>query len=169
MAVLHGWKSCPRCRSPLAPRETALACDECGLVVYPNPAVAACALVERDARVLLVRRAREPEQGKWDIPGGFMNEGELPEDAVRRELDEETGLAIDVGELFGVWTDWYGDAPDAAYTVVLVWRATAEGEPEPADDVSEARWFGRDDLPAADELAFTNVALVVDAWRNENA
>lgn len=169
MAVLHGWKFCPRCRSSLAARESALACGGCGLVVYPNPAVAACALVEREGRLLLVRRAREPELGKWDIPGGFIDEGELPEDAVRRELREETGLEIAVGELVGVWTDWYGDAPDAAYNVVLVWNATADGEPEPADDVSEARWFGREELPAADELAFTNVALVIEAWRHQNS
>ena len=169
MAVLHGWKFCPRCRSSLAPRETGLGCGECGFVAYPNPALAACALVERDGRLLLVRRAREPELGKWDVPGGFVDEGEVPEDAVRRELREETGLAVEVGELFGVWTDWYGDAPDAAYNVALVWRAAAAGDPEPADDVSEARWFGPDDLPAADELAFTSVALIVDAWRNENA
>jgi ADP-ribose pyrophosphatase YjhB (NUDIX family) len=169
MAVLHGWRFCPRCRSSLSPRDAALACAECGLVVYPNPAVAACALVERDGRLLLVRRAREPDAGKWDVPGGFIDEGEPPEDAVRRELREETGLEIAVGAFFGVWTDWYGDAADAAYNVVLVWRATAEGDPLPADDVAEARWFGRDELPAAGELAFTNVALVVEAWRNEDA
>jgi 8-oxo-dGTP diphosphatase len=169
MAVLHGWKFCPRCRSALAADGTALRCGECGLVVYPNPAVAACALVERDGRLLLVRRAGDPERGKWDLPGGFVDEGELPEDAVRRELREETALEIELGPFFGVWTDWYGDAADAAYNVILVWRATAAGEPEPADDVSEARWFARDELPAADELAFVNVPLVVDAWRQQNA
>ena len=169
MGVLHGWKFCPRCRSPLAPRETALECRECGLVAYPNPAVAACALVERDGRILLVRRAVDPERGKWDVPGGFVDEGEHPEDAVRRELREETGLEIEVGDFLGVWTDWYGDAADASFNVALVWRATADGEPAPADDVSETRWFGRDELPAADDLAFTSVALIVDAWRNENA
>jgi ADP-ribose pyrophosphatase YjhB (NUDIX family) len=169
VAVLHGWRYCPRCGNENRADGAARTCDACGLTVYPNPAVAACALVERDGRLLLVRRARDPERGKWDIPGGFTDEGEEPLDAVRRELREETGLEIEVGPFFGIWTDWYGDAPDATFNVVLVWRATAAGDPRPDDDVAEARWFGADELPPRRELAFRNVPLVLDAWRNQHA
>lgn len=169
MARLHGWKFCPRCKSSLTPREAALACDECGLVVYPHPAVAACVLVERAGRVLLARRARDPERGKWDIPGGFTDEGEHPEDAARRELREETGLDVELGDFFGIWPDWYGEAKDAAYVVALFWRATANGEPQAADDVSDLRWFSPDELPPAGELAFDNVARVLAAWRQAHA
>ena len=87
-----------------APWETdeRLECASCGLVVYANPAPAACALVEDDdGRILLTRRAWEPYAGMWDVPGGFLGEREHPLDALRRELLEETGLAVEP-------TEWYG-------------------------------------------------------------
>jgi ADP-ribose pyrophosphatase YjhB (NUDIX family) len=164
MAVLYGWRFCPRCGAESRENGGARTCDACGLTVYPNPGVAACALVERDGRVLLARRAIDPDRGKWDVPGGFVDEGEEPSDAVVRELREETGLEIELGELFGLWTDWYGDGPDAAFVVNLVWRARAGGEPRPADDIDEVAWFAPDELPPDGELAFRNVALILREW-----
>ena len=123
-----------------------------------------------EGRVLLVRRGIEPDRGKWDIPGGFIHEGEGLEDAARRELREETGLEVELEGLLGVWPDWYGSGPSASYTVNVYWTArVSSGDPEPADEVDELRWFSRDELPARDELAFRNVALVLDAWRDEHA
>ena len=49
----------------------------------------------RDGRVLIGRRKIEPKQGHWDLPGGFLEEGEKPLDGLRREFLEETGLAIE--------------------------------------------------------------------------
>ena len=86
----------------------------CGSTYYANSAPCVSALVEDDdGRVLLARRAVEPYRGLWDPLGGFLEEGEHPEDALRRELLEETGLRCEPVRFLGVWMDVYGDAPEA--------------------------------------------------------
>jgi mutator protein MutT len=122
-----------------------LHCPACGLVVYDNPAPTASALVVRDGALLLTRRAREPLAGQWDVPGGFIEPMELPEQAVRRELREETGFEVEVGELLGIFSDRYGD--DAAATLNLFYAGTITGGREcAADDVSEIGWFRLEQL-----------------------
>ena len=145
MSRFVGWQHCPRCAAPLQTgsfgehEADVLHCPACGLVVYDNPAPTASALVVRDGALLLTRRAREPLAGCWDVPGGFIEPMELPEQAVRRELLEETGLEVDVGRLLGIHTDRYGDG---AATLNLFYAVTvAGGREQPADDVSEIGWF----------------------------
>jgi ADP-ribose pyrophosphatase YjhB (NUDIX family) len=166
VGLLQGWRWCPRCRAELSFGEGRATCPDCGLVVYANAAPTASALVVDDrGRVLLARRAREPRAGCWDAPGGFLEEWEQPLDALRRELREETGLEIEPLDFVGVWVDRYGDEPDARATLNLYWTAHAvSGEAAPADDVSELRWFARDELPSPDELAFRNNAEALTEW-----
>jgi ADP-ribose pyrophosphatase YjhB (NUDIX family) len=167
MAELAGWHYCPRCRAELRGDERRLECPACGFVAYPGSKPTACALCEDEqGRVLLARRAVEPFRGRWDIPGGFLDEGEHPLDGLRRELREETGLEVEPLEFVGVWIDRYGGDSDAEATLNLYWTArVAAGDPEPADDVSELRWFAPDELPGREELAFENVPLVLSTWR----
>jgi ADP-ribose pyrophosphatase YjhB (NUDIX family) len=155
--------------SPPTPADGRAECSACGFVAYANAAPTACALVNDDSgRLLLARRAIEPYRGRWDIPGGFLEEGEHPLDAVRRELREETGLEIEPKEFFGAWLDRYGDEPDAQWTLNLFWRADVVGGDEaPADDVSELCWFAREELPPPPELAFTTVVDVLRAWQED--
>ena len=111
-----------------------------------------------------------PFEGYWDVPGGFLDEGEDPLDGLRRELKEETGLEIEPERFLGIWMDRYGGDSTAEATLNLYWTArVVGGEAAPADDVSELHWFGGDELPTADELAFQNVPLVLEAWRNQHA
>jgi len=159
VGTLVGWNHCPRCSAPLERVGRAARCPECGYVAYASPEPTACALVVDDeGRVLLARRKFEPEAGKWDVPGGFLEEDEEPLDGLRRELREETGLEIEPLELAGIWADRYGGSDDATATLNLYWTTRiVSGEPTPADDVSELRWFSLDDLPPDEEVAFGNV------------
>jgi len=168
MGVLEGWLWCPRCASPLTAGAGCVECAACGFVGWANPAPTANALCEdAEGRLLLVRRAREPFLGRWDIPGGFIEEDEHPLDALRRELLEETALEVEPGDYVGAWIDRYGDEPGAPFTLNLFWRARVlGGDAHPADDVSELSWFARDELPPGDELAFAIVPRVIDAWRS---
>ena len=122
-------------------------------------------MVDDAGRVLLARRAHEPDAGLWDTLGGFLEEDEHPLDGLRREIREEAGAAIEVGDFVGAYPDRYGDGEDAPVALNLAWTATLVGdeiELVPADDVSELRWFARDELPSADELAFRWLARCLD-------
>lgn len=73
---------------------------------------------------------------------------------------------------FGAWIDWYRESEaerGSTATLNLYWTARVTGGQHAADDVSELRWFAPDELPPRDALAFRNVPLVLDAWRDEHA
>jgi ADP-ribose pyrophosphatase YjhB (NUDIX family) len=173
MAVLHGWRLCPRCGAELGLEQlpARVSCPVCGFVAYANPKPAANAfVVDHAGRVLLARRAREPSLGLWDLPGGFVEEGEHPTDTLRRELLEETGLEVEPGSFAGLWMDEYGDGPDSESTLCLYWTArVVRGVLSPADDVSELAWFAADELPSDDQLAFPSVAEALENWRDSVA
>ena len=112
VAELESWKHCPRCGTGLEPLDggARIECPQCGFHYYASSKPTASGLVlDDDGRILLARRAREPDKGKWDLPGGFLNEGEDPRDALRRELMEETSLDVEPLEFFDVVVDRYGD------------------------------------------------------------
>jgi ADP-ribose pyrophosphatase YjhB (NUDIX family) len=170
MSELDGWKLCPRCGAELGGDAARLACDACGFIVYASSKPTAGALCVHNGRVLLARRAHPPFEGFWDIPGGFLDEGEDPLDGLRRELREETGLEVEPERFLGIWMDRYGGDSTAEATLNLYWTArVVGGDAAPADDVSELRWFNPDELPAPNELAFENVPLVLAAWRDEHS
>lgn len=165
MAILQDWQYCPRCGATVQGDKQRVECPECGFVAYANPAPTATTVIEdADGRVLLGRRAIEPDKDKWDLPGGFVDEGEHPLDALRRELMEEARLEIEPEEFLGVWMDRYGgDAPGVS-TLNLYWTARiTAGSPDPHDDVAELRWFTPAEIPWGD-LAFRVNEKVLRAW-----
>jgi ADP-ribose pyrophosphatase YjhB (NUDIX family) len=171
MGSLNGWTFCPRCRARLEREPRRVECPDCGFVAYANPSPTACAVcVDDERRILLVRRAGEVFHRYWDLPGGFVDEDEHPLDTIRRELEEETGLEVEPLEFLGVWMDRYSEDESGESTLNLYWRARVlGGEPRPADDVSELRWFAPNELPPPDEVAFRNVREVLALFRDEHA
>jgi ADP-ribose pyrophosphatase YjhB (NUDIX family) len=155
MGLFDEWRHCPRCGERVEPDDGRAECTACGYVVYASSVPAACALcIDDDGRILLTRRAWEPYAGMWDLPGGFMNEDEHPLDCLRRELFEETGLEVEPTDWFGAFMVPYGEGAGTRIVLNLVWRArVVRGEEQAADDVSELRWFARDELPPLDQVA----------------
>lgn len=116
----------------------------------PFPMVGVGAVVWRDGRVLLVKRAKPPRLGQWSLPGGLQEVGETVFDTARRELREETGLDIEVLEVAEVVD--YIERDDQGrvryhYTLVDVLAVAPEGEAVAGEDAAEVRWFGPEELP----------------------
>jgi 8-oxo-dGTP diphosphatase len=162
MGVLDGWRLCPRCGHELGwPAPGHAECPGCGSRYWANSAPAVEGLLVRDGRALLARRAVEPRRGYWDVPGGFLEEGEEPLDGLRREYREETGLEVEPVEWLGTHVEPY----DNYFVLGISWLVRGDGEPQPADDVAELRWFGPDELP--DEMAFAHQDELLRRWARE--
>jgi ADP-ribose pyrophosphatase YjhB (NUDIX family) len=166
VAILARWRYCPRCADELTHLGSRVECPACGFVRWANPLPAVAALVvDAEGRLLLGRRAFEPDVGMWDTIGGFLEEDEDALTALHREVLEETGLEVRVGEFVGALSDRYGDGDDVPIVLNLVFEARlVAGDPQPADDVTELAWFAPDALPADGELAFNWIAHALREW-----
>ena len=140
-------------------------CVSCGAMFFRNSKPCAGALVVRAGRVLLVRRAIEPFKDHWDIPGGFLNEGEHPEEGVQREVLEETGLRVRLAGFLGIYMDRYGgaDAEERTLNIYYLAEPVDDAEPRAADDASEIGWFAPDEVPA--KMAFGHENRVLADWQ----
>jgi len=135
---------------------------------YPaQPIVGVGAVVLEDDAVLLVRRGKEPLKGVWSIPGGALELGERLIDGIRREVREEAGLEIEVGEIVEVFERVARDNQGKVrYHYVLVdYLCRAIGGTLAAnDDADEARWVRRSDVTAFDVTQGTP-AVIEKAFR----
>ena len=164
MSFLDDWRFCPRDGGNLVREDHHVLCERCGERYYANAIPGVQGILERDGRVLLARRANEPRQGHWDLPGGFVEETEDPIDGLRREFREETGAEVDVLAFLGHAVDRYGEDGDHTLNAIYVVRITA-GVPEPDDDVAELTWFAPDELPPPEAFAFDNTVEALTRWR----
>jgi ADP-ribose pyrophosphatase YjhB (NUDIX family) len=113
----------------------------------PQITLAVGGIVVRDGALLMIRRGREPNEGLWSIPGGRVEPGEFLSDAVKREVKEETGLEVEVGELIGIL-----EVPSDDHFVILDYGVTPvdDSEPVAGDDAMEVRWVPLDEVASLD-------------------
>jgi ADP-ribose pyrophosphatase YjhB (NUDIX family) len=125
-----------------------LVCTQCRFVLYQDPKVVACTIVDMGGRILLLKRSIKPRRGKWVLPGGFVDRGETVPAAAIREAEEECGIGIGIRELLGVYS--YDGYP----VVVVVYVAEhRSGDPVAGDEVLAASLFRPEEIPWED-LAF---------------
>ncbi|MDP2336673.1 MAG: NUDIX hydrolase [Bacteroidota bacterium] len=125
---------------------------------YPRPAVTTDAIIISNRKsVLLIERGREPYQGKWALPGGFMDMDESLEIACQRELEEETGLRVGELKQFKAYGAVNRDPRGRTISVLFYAFLEEEKIPLAGDDAANARWFPLDQLP---ELAFDHQQII---------
>jgi mutator protein MutT len=119
--------------------------------------------IERDGRLLMVRRALDPYAGCWEWPGGYMELGETPAQAAIREIREELAVEVRLTAVLGVYVDPW---PNGDHVHVHTFVGEIDGEPIlDAHELLEYRWFDRDDLPKGDALE-DYYAGRLEAWRS---
>jgi len=128
-----------------------------------RPVPAAIAVVVRDGRVLLVRRANPPDRGRWGFPGGRIEPGEPVTTAAQREVAEETGVTVEPRGAFAaldVIDRADGDVLRHHFVLIAVLCRWIAGEGSPADDALETGWFTLDEVAAMGACASAAVDRV---------
>lgn len=162
------YKFCSVCGAALKKRGKHLHCMTCNFVNYLNPRPTVTGILINKGNVLLTRRKNDPFAGYWDFPGGFMDHGESPEAALRRELREETGLDVKIERLVGMFPGRYPMNDEPIHILSIAYLLSVNGGKLAAgDDAEEARWFPMGKIPK--NLAFNNsdkiIAKSLDVWR----
>jgi ADP-ribose pyrophosphatase YjhB (NUDIX family) len=161
---IGGFRFCPRCATRLEIQPVSYdngkehpVCPECSFVVWDDPKVAALTVVEWEGGILLGRRNQNPGQGRWSFPSGFVDRGEVVEDAAVRETREETGLNVELTGLVGVYS-----APGNPVVVIAYAAEVRGGTLHADDDLDELKSFDPDALP---DLAFAHDTRIVADWQ----
>lgn len=137
-------------------------CNVCGR--FDNRGVSVDAVIIKDKSILLIKRGVEPYKGYWATPGGYLDWDESAEDAVKREVKEETGLDVTKTSLVGVYSN---PTRHPKQTINIVFCAeVANDEATPSDDATDAKWFPIDTLP--DNLAFDHKQNIKAALKLQN-
>ena len=134
-----------------------LVCSKCDFVFYLDPKVVACSIVEMDGRIVLLKRAIDPQKGKWVLPGGYVDRGEEVKAAALRETEEECGLKIHTKELLGLYS-----YPGRIAVVVVYVAEPSGGELIVGDETAEVGLYHPESIPW-NELAFQST---IDALKD---
>jgi 8-oxo-dGTP diphosphatase len=155
---------CPRCGTAMEEAQiggrTRQVCPACGFVLYRNPVPGAGVLVEMDDGLVLIQRGEEPFRGWWALPAGYIEADESVEQAAVRECREETGLEVELVELFGV--DSFPEGPVQAGIIIFYRARPVGGTLRAGDDAQDVRVFRADELP--EKLAFRTHRNVIARW-----
>lgn len=119
-------------------------CEKCGFVFYQNPSAAVAAFILNDNNELLVcRRARQPFIGTFDLPGGFVDASETAEQAVKREIKEETNLDVTtLNYLFSLPNIYpYSNLDIPTLDLFYACKCTDKEKARPSDDAAELYWI----------------------------
>ena len=123
-----------------------------------TPKLTADVVIPTDEGVVLVRRSNEPFEGQWALPGGFVEIGETVEEAAVRETAEETGLAVEIARLIGVYSEPDRDPRGHNVSVAFIVRVLS-GQMQAATDAAEVETMD----PRSVELAFDHRKIIEDA------
>jgi ADP-ribose pyrophosphatase YjhB (NUDIX family) len=159
---------CPDCGEPAfrAESDKSWRCASCDFLLYQNTAAAVAAIIVHRGEILFAVRAGEPQAGKLDLPGGFVDNDESAEEALSRELFEELGLRdLHAGYLVS-FPNNYPYAGIVYKTLDLIYLIELSERPllQPADDVAAVRWIDARHVPY-EQIAFESVRRALHHYR----
>lgn len=137
-------------------------CQSCGATTYLDPKLAVAVVLQQNGNVLLGRRGPNARAaGKWSFPAGFVERGEVVEDAAVREVLEETGLTIALGPLIALIS-----SPGETVVLAVYTGTITDGAQQAGDDLAELGWFSPHELP---ELAFPHDRAIIERLFDQQA
>ena len=136
-------------------------CPSCEFILFRNPVPGVGVLVERDGSIVLVKRGQPPFVGSWALPAGYIEADESVEQAAVRECKEETGLDVELVELFGVYS--FPEGPVQSGIIIFYRARPVGGELQAGDDAQDVRAFAPDSLP--EHVAFRTHREVLARWQ----
>lgn len=162
------FKYCPKCGSIHFVENDfkSKKCKDCGFVYYFNSAASTAAfIVGKDGKLLVARRAKEPAKGTLDLPGGFVDMRETAEEAIIREVKEETGLVISSPQYLFSLPNIYIFSKLEVHTLDIYYKCEIEDITGicAGDDVSELCFLDKKDINP-DEFGLTSIRQAIKYW-----
>lgn len=128
---------------------------------YESPKLTTDGAIIKNNKILLIKRKNDPFKGKWALPGGFVEYGEKVEDAVIREIKEETGLITKIIDVIGIYSDPKRDPRGHIVTIVFLLEIV-NGKLKAEDDADSVKFFNLNKLP---DLSFDHNVIIKDIKR----
>ncbi len=164
---------CPQCKHKLSfsniENKSILSCTQCGFIFWNNPVPVVSALIIKNNKVLLIKRKGEVYKGYWALPGGIINQLEKPDDALLREVHEETGFTIKSCKLVDAYLIIYAPkgikrlpshtSIDLVYQSSLLTSDLNFARIQNNSEVEEIKWFHLSSLPS--RIAFGHRDMII--------
>ena len=161
------FKYCPNCGSQhlIYENNFKLHCSDCDFVLYHNIAAAVAVIFKYENQILFTVRNVDPDKGKWDLPGGFIDPEETAEEAACREIKEELGLSIQPSDL-----KYHTTAPNnylyrnVAYRTMDIFFEceldTKHIQIAAADEINQLLWVNQSDIDL-NQIGFSSIRKVI--------
>ena len=149
---------CPECgEKTLKGNRRRISCSACGFVFYFNAASAVAGILQKDDTILLTIRGKEPEKGKLDLPGGFVDHEETAEEALQREIREELNIDITDIQFSGSFPNQYlyQEITYPVLDLIFTCRAVNWQDVKPQDDVADFAFYQKEEINI-NEFAFAS-------------
>jgi ADP-ribose pyrophosphatase YjhB (NUDIX family) len=168
MHPFHSFRYCPKCGSGRFVENNfkSKRCENCGFVYYFNSSAATAVFVtDKEGKLLVVRRAKEPAKGTLDLPGGFVDIDETAEEAIIREIKEETGLIIQTPVYVFSLPNIYVYSGFEVHTLDLFYEYKVENFNflRAGDDAAELFFLGKNEI-RPEKFGLTSIRQAVKRW-----
>ena len=131
-------------------------------MIYKTPKITVDGIIKKGNEILLIKRRNIPFKNSWALPGGYLEYNEKTEDAVIREIFDETGLFTEIINLIGVYSDPKRDPRGHTVSIIYELRII-KGKLESGDDATDVNFFNLNNLP--DNLAFDHKKVIKEYIR----